>query len=89
MEIQKINTSNNNNNNNKKSKILELQKLQIVYILVWCTYRLCVLTMSCFSACVLRRHLMVWAIFAPKVKIQNRIKISVFEFVIHLTYLFY
>ena len=54
--------------NKKNKKMLELKKLQIVYILVWCTYRLCVLTMSCWSACVLRRHLMVWAIFAPKVR---------------------
>lgn len=60
--------TNKNNDSKKNIKMLELKKLQIIYILVWCTYRLCVLTMSCWSACVLRRHLMVWAIFAPKVR---------------------
>ena len=63
-----LNTHDKNNIYEKNTKMLEMKKLQIIYILVWCTYRLCVLTMSCWSACVLRRHLMVWAIFAPKVR---------------------
>lgn len=45
----------------------EMKKNEIIFVVVWCTYRVCVLTMSCMCAFLHRRHLMVWAVFAPKV----------------------
>jgi hypothetical protein len=32
-------------------------------------YRLCLLSLSCAAAALHRRHLMVWAVFAPKVRV--------------------
>ena len=48
---------------------------EIVLILVWSTYRIFVLTMSCLCALLHRRHLMVWAIFAPKVSTRTYVHI--------------
>ena len=48
---------------------------EIVLILVWSTYRISVLTMSCLCALLHRRHLMVWAIFAPKVSTKTYVHI--------------
>jgi hypothetical protein len=42
-------------------------KNSLLLLSVWCTYKLYVLTLSCFGALLHRRHLMVWAVFAPKV----------------------
>lgn len=76
------NTDNNNNNdyhgnyghksdcNNGNDKINN-RNTDIILLLTWSTYRLSVLTMSCCCALLHRRHLMVWAVFAPKVRIPT------------------
>jgi hypothetical protein len=61
-------------NDNTKTELIEkhteyddMKKNEIIFVVVWCTYRVSVLTMSCMCAFLHRRHLMVWAVFAPKV----------------------
>lgn len=67
----------NNSNKNNGTKILakyneyeHMKKTEIIFVIVWCTYRISVLTMSCMCAFLHRRHLMVWAVFAPKVSTE-------------------
>jgi GPI ethanolamine phosphate transferase membrane region len=37
----------------------------------WCAYRMFLLACSCGCALIHRRHLMVWAVFAPKVAFET------------------
>jgi hypothetical protein len=55
------------NEKNEKKLGNEKNKNCLLLLSVWCTYKLYVLTLSCFGALLHRRHLMVWAVFAPKV----------------------
>ena len=51
----------------KESSTFISNEIGFNFIFVWGTYKLLVLTASCFCAFLHRRHLMVWAVFAPKV----------------------
>jgi hypothetical protein len=62
----KINTKKPGNKFFEKN---EKKNSLVLLVSVWCTYKLYVLTLSCFGALLHRRHLMVWAVFAPKVSI--------------------
>ena len=55
------------NNIKKESSSFISNEIGFNFIFVWGTYKLLVLTASCFCAFLHRRHLMVWAVFAPKV----------------------
>ena len=79
-ENENINKNENENENEselkkeKENKDVQLCladhekfKIHFLSLFVWGTYRIFVLTMSCYCAMLHRRHLMVWAIFAPKV----------------------
>ena len=55
------------NNIKKESSTFISNEIGFNFIFVWGTYKLLVLTASCFCAFLHRRHLMVWAVFAPKV----------------------
>lgn len=64
----------NNNNSNTTTKnitatVMVIRSLPIAIIYVSITYQLFVLCISCCAAAWLRRHLMVWAVFAPKVSV--------------------
>ena len=70
----KIENENENKNENENDEISSLTskdqekyKIRITLLFVWGTYRMLVLTMSCYCTFLHRRHLMVWAVFAPKV----------------------
>ena len=70
-EIDNKNENENKNENDEisslTSKDQEKYKIRITLLFVWGTYRMLVLTMSCYCTFLHRRHLMVWAVFAPKV----------------------
>ena len=53
-------------------------KIHFLLLFVWGTYRMFVLTMSCYCAMIHRRHLMVWAIFAPKVSAYVSVLFAIF-----------
>ena len=75
-ENENVNVNENENElkNEKENEFMQLchadhevLKIHFLSLFVWGTYRMFVLTMSCYCAMLHRRHLMVWAIFAPKV----------------------
>ena len=69
-ENEKENENENENKNHPGRNFFtdnEKFKIHFLLLFVWGTYRMLVLTMSCYCAMIHRRHLMVWAIFAPKV----------------------
>lgn len=45
---------------------------------VCCLYRIMLLCFSCFAAALHRRHLMVWAVFAPKVLQYSGVTITIY-----------
>ena len=71
---ENVNENENELKNEKENEFMqlchadnEILKIHFLSLFVWGTYRIFVLTMSCYCAMLHRRHLMVWAIFAPKV----------------------
>ena len=57
-------------------------QVEITLLFVWGTYKLLVLTMSCLCAFLHRRHLMVWAVFAPKVSTDTLRTGPIFQIVL-------
>lgn len=54
------------NTSERTERAVALVVHTIVYVSI--TYQYTIVCVSCIGAAILRRHLMVWAVFAPKVR---------------------